>query len=238
MTRLSTSTLHTAVGLDRPVGADKAITAERTARIREEAEKQRKAAWDRFIARRGVRYTECRLANFEVNCELQREHLAALRRYAEELRQRVTQGDGLILFGPSGTGKDHLLVAMCRVAIKTHNIAVVWRGGASLHREFRECIEANDSGGGLIRDLAEAAVLYLSDPVPPGQALTAYQSSTLFEVIDRRYSNCKPTWISVNVASGKEADERLGAAIVDRLRHGALTFHCDWPSYRKAQPAP
>ena len=45
----------------------------------------------------------------------------------------------------------------------------------------------------------------------------------------------RPTWISMNVASGEEAESRIGVAIIDRWRDGALTLAFNWPSYRKVQ---
>ena len=77
-------------------------------------------------------------------------------------------------------------------------------------------------------------MLVLSDPVPPKGELSDYSESILYRIVDARYITMKPTWTTMNVASGEEADRRLGAPIVDRLRHGALCLSCDWPSFRTA----
>jgi hypothetical protein len=52
--------------------------------------------------------------------------------------------------------------------------------------------------------------------------------------VDYRYSHRKPIWLTLNVADGAEAELRMGAQTVDRLRDGALVLFCNWPSYRKA----
>ncbi len=41
----------------------------------------------------------------------------------------------------------------------------------------------------------------------------------------------------MNVSSGEEAEKRIGAQIVDRLRDGALSIVCNWPSHRKSAAA-
>ena len=51
--------------------------------------------------------------------------------------------------------------------------------------------------------------------------------------IDRRYRDLKATVMTLNVATRKEAEDRLSPNIVDRLAHGAMAIHCNWPSYRR-----
>jgi DNA replication protein DnaC len=87
----------------------------------------------------------------------------------------------------------------------------------------------------LVNRMVQPDVLYLSDPLPPFGNLTAHQATMLFRILDARYSRSKPTWVSVNVVSGLELDERIGAQNGDRLRDNAICILCDWPSYRKAR---
>jgi hypothetical protein len=66
-----------------------------------------------------------------------------------------------------------------------------------------------------------------------GNILGIHPKSVRRSLIDDRYNDCKPTLVTMNVADGKEADTKLGSPILDRLRHGAITIKCEWPSYRK-----
>ena len=66
--------------------------------------------------------------------------------------------------------------------------------------------------------------------VPPHGELTNYQEQMFYIFTDRRYNAMKPTWVSMNVASGEEAEDRIGAAIVDRWKDGALTSHLIGPA--------
>jgi hypothetical protein len=56
----------------------------------------------------------------------------------------------------------------------------------------------------------------------------------LFRVVDARYRQCKPTWITVNAVGRTELDRRMGAQTADRITDGAVALFCNWPSYRKA----
>ena len=84
----------------------------------------------------------------------------------------------------------------------------------------------------LIRYLTKPEILILSDPLPPAGKLTEFQTGVLFRALDYRYSRCQPTWTTVNCASRKELDERMGCQNMDRLIHGSPKLFCDWESYR------
>ena len=181
---------------------------------------------------RGRRYVGCTLENFQASLPAQQKAVAAVRDYLADIAANVTAGRGVIFYGRAGTGKDHLLAALMRGAVEA-DLSVLWRGGMDLFAAFRDRIDANADERGFTAELAGAAVLAISDPLPPFGDLTPYQASKLFEVIDRRYSNCRPTWMTLNAGDGHEASKALGTAIVDRLREDALLVPCDWPSWRQ-----
>jgi DNA replication protein DnaC len=182
----------------------------------------------------GARYRDCTLANYRCDCDAQTAVVKRLREYAEKIPDHVRRGDGLILFGPAGVGKDHLMVALAKLAVE-HRLSVRWENGADLYADVRECIRDGSGEGWIVDSLASPAVLCISDPVPPTGPITPFQSEFLFRVLDRRYRECKPTWLTCNVSSRTELEERLGPQNADRLCHGALTVHCDWPTWRKTQ---
>jgi DNA replication protein DnaC len=225
---------------DRLLASGKPLTPEQEAEQKTKTEERKRQKvknrlqWrlDRFLGDRGARYRECSLDNFETSTAKQKELLSNLREYAANMATQAIAGNGIVLFGPKGTGKDHLLVAMARIAIETYGYIVGWQNGFDLFAELRDGISLNLPEAETIDRLVSPKILVLSDPLPPVGALTQFQASTLLRIIDRRYSACQPTWCSLNVTSGGEADERMGSALVDRLRHGALSYFCDWPSFR------
>jgi DNA replication protein DnaC len=201
-------------------------------KVAEARARKRLAAFREAI---GKRYADCTLDNFETTLPEQEQVLAKLRDYVTYIRANVDRCRGLVLFGPAGTGKDHLLVGAAKIAIYA-GIDVAWRNGRDLAGQFRDAIKNNEiTEAELLSDLESPEVLILSDPVPPTGRLTEYQGDVMFRLVDARYRELKPTWATLNVAGGSEADDRLGSQIVDRLRHDALALFCDWPSYRTAR---
>ncbi len=190
-----------------------------------------------FLGGVGRRYRDATLKMFQCRHPGQAEVVEQLRRYAENMPNEVGAGNGVLLYGPSGTGKDFLLVSLARVAIGKHDLTAKHVNGMDLFGTIRDRIDDDQPEAALVSQLAEPKVLLLSDPIPPRGVLTDFQAGFLFRVLDRRYCSCRPTWVSLNVKGASEADERLGAQLVDRLRDGATVCHCDWPSFRERKPA-
>jgi len=198
--------------------------------------------WKEYISDRGKRYEKCRLSNFRCQYDKQTAAVAMLNHYMDDMNKNIGNGKNLILFGPSGTGKDHLLTAMVRAAIGYLEFDdsrtfqdwrnVRWFDGPSLSARVREEF---DKEGSIISELSRCWLLTLSDLVPPNGKLTDFQSDTIYRLVDYRYSRMLPTFVSINVRNRDELDAALGVAIADRLIDNAATISCDWPSYRKAK---
>jgi len=217
-------------------------TPEQEAELREKIEEEkrrhdmrrRQRMFRELMGQMGKRYEGVRLSNYQVSHPGQKEVVDSLRKYGEKMLEEIAAGNGIVLFGSAGTGKDHLIIAMARYAILKHGLTVQWWNGLDLYGQFRNTIgNDNQTEMGLIRELMNPDILVLSDPIPPAGQLTEFQASCLLRILDGRYRNCRPTWATLNVASGQEADERMGAPLVDRLRHGAVCGFCNWPSYRQ-----
>jgi DNA replication protein DnaC len=144
------------------------------------------------------------------------------------------------MFGPSGTGKDHLMTSMIHRAIATldnpieNRISIRWTDGPSLFAAVRAEISATERHGNIVAELSECRLLVLSDLLPPSAKLTDFQSDVIYRIVERRYSQLRPTWMSINVRNRAELDTGLGVAVGDRLIDGAVTIACEWPSYRKS----
>jgi DNA replication protein DnaC len=224
-------------GLGEPVDPAESERSEQqrqeALRVREERDRaQRLLA---FLTSRGKRYEGCTLDNFETRTADQARVVEALRRYAAAMPREVAAGRGVILFGGVGGGKDHCLVGLARVGIIDHGLSVEWRNGMELFSDLRRAIHDEVPEGRIVADLARPDVLILSDPLPPSGAVTEYQAAMLFRIVESRYNGMRPMWVSLNVKSSDEADRRLGAQTVDRLRHDALALYCGWESYRHTQ---
>lgn len=188
-----------------------------------------------FLCDVGPRLSDASLSNYVCDCPQQEATVNALIDYAYEMEQQVIRGNGIILFGPSGTGKDHLLIGLARLAILHHSYSLKYVFGVDLFSELRDRIDNDASEEQWVLRLVRPAILILSDPIPPRGDTTTFQASMLQRVINKRYNARRPTWVTLNVSSSAEADDRLGAAIVDRLKDGALALYCDWPSHRRTK---
>lgn len=196
--------------------------------------------WNELKKDRGKRYAGCSFDNYKITNAKQQKVVDALRDYAADL-SNIESGVGVMLFGTKGSGKDHLLMALAREVVRNHGVCAYWINGVALHAELKrfdfDGINRNVCFGGINTKPASTPILWVSDPLPPSGVLSEYQQRQLFEVIDARYSQMLPTWLSLNVENGSEAESRMGAQSVDRLAHGALVLPCDWPSYRSSREA-
>ena len=182
----------------------------------------------------GPRFASATLADYQIGCDEQRAAMELIQAYMKAIKERVAAGAGVVLFGSAGSGKTHLLVGMGKAAIDA-GYTVEWRNGVDLAAEFRSTIGGHGSEDDIVKELVEAEILILDDVLPVAGVLSEYQAGNLYRVINGRYHQMRPTWASMNVADGSEAEKGMGCQIVDRLRHGALTLFCGWESYRKAQ---
>lgn len=183
----------------------------------------------------GRRYAAATLANFKTITPESGMVLGAVRRYAEGLKANVEAGVGLVLLGPPGTGKDHLVVAVLKQAAR-EGFKVHWVDGAELFASARDNIDGGDTEARWSKRFTAPDILAISDPIPPvGEVKEGFQISTLFRIVDRRYREQKPTLITINVADAKEAAAKMSGNIVDRLSHDAVVLKCNWASYRRPQ---
>ena len=211
--------------------------AERKERDEQYNNARRSDAWCGFIHDRGKRYAECSFKTFETSTEAQIESVSKLKRFATTA---VKNGSNLILAGPTGTGKDHLLASTVRESISHMEPEYMsmntfrWTSGPLLFADLRDGMSTKQTEHEILSPLRTAKVLAISDLCLT--TLSDWQVQAVYRVVDHRYNNMKPTWITANVANRQELEEATSRQIVDRLTDGALYVPCDWKSYRKPLP--
>ena len=181
----------------------------------------------------GRYWSSYRMSNWVADTGRKRAAKAMVKEWIDTADERVKSGEGLLLYGPVGTGKDHLCFAAVGSAIEKHAISVEWWNGQELFGRIRDMMSEDRAESTLMNDAARRDVLVLSDALPPVGVLTAHQTTMLYRVVEARYSRGKPTCVLVNVRDDAEADERMGAATWDRLCDRAWKIHCNWASHRK-----
>jgi DNA replication protein DnaC len=211
-----------------------ALLAEReVASKRRELEGRRNA----LAAHLGRRYwpEAVTLATFERYDKAQDVALKQLQAFLAGLPEKIEAGEGLVLAGEVGTGKDRLLAVALYAACATHKVE--YRSGQDLFGLFRDRMDQGAAEEQGIRDLFAPDVLALSDPVPPAGALSAWRLELLYRVVDRRYRDRRPTWVTINATGSADAEAKLGSQVWDRLQEGATVIPCRWTSYRERKRA-
>jgi DNA replication protein DnaC len=197
------------------------------------AEVARQAAVKGAIVRACVpsKYIDARLGNFEVSIAAQRAVLDRCKWFLDTWRERKSLGTSMLLVGKPGTGKTHL---GCAIAISVARL-----GDTALFAtatEFTRAIRETYNGGKLseaqtIERYAAPSLLVL-DEVGASSG-SDHEKQQLFELINRRYSESRPTLLLTNL-SVEEVQAYLGERIMDRLRDGGgKLLRLDWESHRK-----
>lgn len=187
-----------------------------------------------LIKARGIRYAACSLDNFEIAHNKQREAMATIRGYASHMDEHLTNtnGGGLVLIGPAGTGKDHLLMAVMTIAILDFGFSCIWSDGIRMYHSLKNAISTNNTEREIVK-YTQPQILAISDPLPPRDELSTYEMACLRDIIDQRYSSGLSTWMTTNLQSGEEARQKLTGPILGRICHNATEINCEWPGYRK-----
>ena len=185
-----------------------------------------------LVTHLGERYERATLDSFEVYDDAQREPLGRLQAFALEMPQRLCTGGGLILKGKPGTGKDHLVAALLKIAVARHGLTVGWWDCLALFREVRLSIDEGKQRD-LLKTLSGPQILALSDPQPPKGQLSDWQVGIIRDAIDTRYRSRKSTWLTTNLTTKDDAEELLTKPLLERLKERSLQIKCDWSSYRE-----
>lgn len=196
----------------------------------ERLRRQRKRL-DKLNDQAGAKRAESRFGNFDAPTPAKQKVKKAVTDWATGYAD--SPSSGLILYGPVGTGKDHLAYAAVRRVLIECEANVRWVNGRDLFGMVRDNIDATSDERSFFRSFSSPDVLVISDPLPPIGDLTSHQADCLYRICEARDANGKALVITVNVGSDEEADKRLGPATWDRMCHGAWKVACRWASYRK-----
>jgi DNA replication protein DnaC len=168
------------------------------------------------------RYRNASFDNYECTTDKQRRVVNLLREYRGE--------KNIIIHGPPGTGKTHLLWALMRADPRVE----YWK----LSEIFRrvKCSfspTARESEEDVLRELAGVKILAV-DEVGRGNGRD-FETNLIFDLIDDRYGGNLPTILCSNLPlNGDESiASSIGAAAVDRINENAVEICCDWENYRK-----
>lgn len=166
--------------------------------------------------------------NYLVTTDHQRHAVTTCRAYAEAISDHVRRGTGLILAGSPGTGKTHLAAAILRSVLPRD---VLYITGADLVRSIRATWRRDSAATeAQVSDRLHRLDLLVIDEVG-AQHGTDFEQTILFDVVDNRYRDVRPT---ILVTNQDRAGLRvcLGERSFDRIAEICKLVPFDWPSYR------
>jgi len=216
-----------------PACADAAAKSRADAEAREQAERlaaKRLAAIGQACI--PTRFQTMTFDAYKADTPEQRAALARVRDYVENFRDHKRTGAGLVMAGLPGTGKTHLAAAACLALIGQHWVHYTTCMG--LIRMVRDTWrrDSERTERDVLKLLGETIDLLVIDEIGV-QYGTDGEQTILFEVLDRRYAEMRPTLLLTNQdKAGFKAF--IGERVADRLTQTHSWMAFDWPSYRRA----
>lgn len=191
-----------------------------------------KAKWEELLGRTCLpkRFIGRSFNNYHCKTDKQRQALQTATNYAHQFEHHHQKGTGLLMMGMPGTGKSHLAAAILQEIMPEH---------VGIYVTFLELVRAvrspwrKDSGlseAEIINRFIQAPLLVIDEQgvqyKPEGS-----ERVTLFDVIDGRYREMRPTIIITN-QNEDDLIECVGERIYDRIAETCRVVLFQWPSYR------
>jgi DNA replication protein DnaC len=176
-----------------------------------------------------ARFVGKTLDNFHAVTDAQNYALTVARDYLENFRAYAKRGEGLILSGMPGTGKSHIAGAILqgllpeRVGLYTTCMNIM----RAIRGTWRRDSERSESE---VLGIYSNVPLLVVDEIGV-QYGTDGEQTILFDVLDGRYRNMRPTILLTN-QDRAGLKQFIGERAYDRLTETSRWIPFDWPSYR------
>jgi DNA replication protein DnaC len=148
---------------------------------------------------------------------------------------RLTQSyaanpDGtLVLYGTFGTGKTHLLAAVCNEAIMKHGKTSLFATSPELFGAIQQKIAHNEDYYELVERAIKTPLLVIDDI--DKSKWSEFREEIYFAIIDKRTKRELPTAISTNRLD--QLASFVGGAVCSRLQIGQIAIPMDGEDYRE-----
>lgn len=187
------------------------------------------------------RFVEKRFDNFMPygkEREKQTKALSTAREFAENFPYHRDIGTWLLFMGNVGTGKGHLCAAIINEIVRS-GFTALFTKAPRLLREVKETYSRNSEVTEKeIYSRLEEIDLLVIDEIGV-QFGTSTEQNIIFEILDARYEDMRPTILTTNIRDLKTLERLLGERIVDRFFEGeSRIVPFDWESHRRFRRQP
>ena len=140
--------------------------------------------------------------------------------YARNMLDNMESGQGLLLHGPVGTGKTHLIAGIidfvARMRKRTFEGNMIFTTMINLLAELRFSVQEQGRTESIIREYQKCSLLIIDDFGTEKE--TDWTAETIYKIINYRYEEVKPIIITTNSNISeffKFFDERLASRIME-----------------------
>ena len=195
----------------------------------ERLENERKKKVERFsrlLASSGIkkRFESRTFENFRTDTEMQKRAYTIAKRYADNFDKASKEGYGLYIVGGNGTGKTHIAAAITLQLIG-QGIPVIFKTSPDLFGEIKKVFGENESTRYEVTQAYKSVDLLIIDDLGK-ERCSEWSMTTLYDIINDRYEDYKPTIVVTNYTPDDLADALTPSggdrtkidAIISRLR--------------------
>lgn len=209
-------------GKRMPVTCDCMKEAERKEKEREEQEnKLRKLDKLRGASLLGDRYKDTTFANTDLNRpEDFKKAFIRCQKFCQIPDIALENGYGMYIYGESGTGKTHLTACMCNELVAQYR-QCLFTNFFEISRLIRSTWNGDADSVNVVKRICEVDFLFIDDLGT--EALTKngednWLQGQVFDIINKRYNNKKPTIFSSNYSMNELITDRgMMKKTVDRI---------------------
>lgn len=215
---------------------------EKIKKEKELAEEQelRKQKIESILGKSGIkkRYLSRTIDSFSVTAENKRSFEVATD-YIKNFREYFTQGKGLYLEGPCGTGKTHLAIAIALAIINT-GVPVICKTSIDILGDIKRCYERNSEvTEEEVLEAYKSVDLLIIDDLGKEQT-TEWSVPVLYSILNERYEALLPTIITTNYNTtalaeklSAKGDAETATAIISRFVESSKRVTMSWADYRR-----
>lgn len=215
---------------------------EKIKKEKELAEEQelRKQKIESILGKSGIkkRYLSRTIDSFSVTAENKRSFEVATD-YIKNFREYFTQGKGLYLEGPCGTGKTHLAIAIALAIINT-GVPVICKTSIDILGDIKRCYERNSEvTEEEVLEAYKTVDLLIIDDLGKEQ-VTEWSVPVLYSILNERYEALLPTIITTNYNTtalaeklSAKGDAETATAIISRFVKSSKRVTMSWADYRR-----